>query len=92
MADMLDVMMSRLPSDLNVVKVKELPSKYKVVFSYCNLETTGYLPKACAPGYQDRVSDQTIFNAMTAIALECGDLEEAKKWLDKTLNLGREVE
>lgn len=92
MADMLDVMMSRLPSGLKVVKVKDMPSKYKIIFSYHNLKTTGYLPKACTPGYQDRVSDRTIFNAMTAFALERGDLKEAKKWLDKTLELGGEEE
>lgn len=91
MAEMLDVMKSRLPSGLKVIKVKEMASKYEVVFSYCGLETTGYLPKACAPGYQDRVSDRTIFNAMSAFAFERGDLEDAKKWIDRALNLGREM-
>lgn len=87
---MLNTLKARLPEGLEIKKVKEKPSKYEITFQIDGREIKEELPKACAPGCQNRVADHTIFNAMTKNAISNGDMETAKMWLDKLLHRGDE--
>lgn len=83
---MLNTLKERLPEGLEIKKVREKPSKYEITFLVDGKEIKGELPKTCTPGMQDRVADHTIINAMAINAMKNGDMETAKKWLDKLLH------
>ena len=83
---MLTVLKDRLPEGVEVKKVKEKPSKYEIIFTISGGEVNGELPKTCTPGMQDRVADQTIFNAMAKAAIYKGDYQVAKEWLDRIIS------
>ena len=82
---MLNTLKARLPEGLEIKKTKEKPSKYEITFLIDGKDIKGELPKTCTPGCQDRVADLTIFNVMARKAMESGDMETAKMWLDKAL-------
>ena len=82
---MLNTLKARLPEGLDVKKVKEKPSKYEITFLIDGRDIKGELPKTCTPGCQNSVADLTIFNVMARNAMNNGDMETAKMWLDKAL-------
>lgn len=82
---MLNTLKERLPDGLEIKNVKEKPSKYEITFLIEGKDIKGDLPKTCTPGYQNRVADLTIFNVMARNAIENGDMDTAKMWLDKSL-------
>lgn len=86
--EMLEILKTRLPDGLEIVKVKNRgnSSHVEIVFSYRGQEKKGSLRKTCAPTYENRVCDATINNVMAAFAIDRGDLAEAKHWLDKVLS------
>lgn len=83
---MLNTLKARLPEGLEIMKVKEKPSKYEITFQIDGKDIKGELPKTCTPGHQDRVADLTIFNVMARNAMEKGSMASAKMWLDKALH------
>lgn len=82
---MLNTLKERLPDGMEIKKVKEKPSKYEITFLIDGKDIKSELPKTCTPSMQNRVADHTIINAMAMNALKKGDMETAKKWLDKLL-------
>ena len=80
---MLNTLKERLPEGMEIQKVKEKPSKYEITFAIDGKGITGELPKTCAVGCQNRVVDLTIFNVMARNAINNGDLETGRMWLDK---------
>lgn len=86
---MLNTMKKRLPDGMEIKKVKEKPSKYEITFLISGGEIKEDLPKTCTPGMQDRVADQTIFNAMCKAEINKGDYQAAKIWLDKIMANGQ---
>ena len=80
---MLNTLKERLLDGMEIKKVKEYPSKYHITFLVDGIEYKSELPKTCAPGAQNIIVDQTVFSAMTAVALKKGDMESAKMWLNK---------
>lgn len=80
---MLDILKKRLPNGLEILSVKELNSKYKIVFKLENNTASAELKKTCAPNCHNKNADDTIITAMSAIYLNRGDLLKAKEWLDK---------
>jgi hypothetical protein len=82
---MLNTLKERLPDGMEIKKVKEKSSKYEIIFLIDGKDIKSELPKTCTPGMQNRVADHTIINAMVINAMHNGDMETAKKWLDKLL-------
>lgn len=80
---MLNTLKERMPKGLEIKKVKEKRSKYEITFLIDGQDITGELPKTCAPGFQNRVADLTIFNVMAWNEMNNGRIKEAKMWLDK---------
>lgn len=82
---MLEILKERLPEGLEIVKVQDRAnaSQIKLQFSYEGETTFGYLPKACAPGYAERICDQTVCSTMMGIALDRKDLEMVELWHTK---------
>ena len=87
---MLNTLKERLLDGMEIKKVKEKPSKYEITFIIGGKDITGELPKTCSPGCQNKVADQTIFNAKAKNAIILGNFEEGKMWLDKITNPSRE--
>lgn len=83
---MFDVLKSRLPEGLEIVRMKERPGKYLVWFSREGVEAYGELVKSCAPGANESVVDAVICNAMANIAIQKNDVQTAQLWLDKLLH------
>ena len=83
---MFDVLKSRLPEGLEIVRMKERPGKYLVWFSLGGVEAYGELAKSCAPGANGSVADAVICNAMANIAIQKNDVQTARLWLDKLLH------
>lgn len=80
---MLNVLKERLLDGMEIKSVKEKRSKYEIVFLISGGEIKEELPKACAPGMQDRVVDLSMFNAMCRAEIEKGNYQAAKGWLDR---------
>lgn len=80
---MLDILKDRLIDGLEIVKVKELSSKYVIMFRYEDDEQKAELPKNCAPGMHNAVADNAIITAMSGIYINRGEYKKAKEWLDK---------
>ena len=80
---MLNTLKERLLDGMEIKKAKEKPSKYEITFLVDGFEYKSELPKTCAPGAQCIIADQTMINAMVAVALKKGDVESAKMWLNK---------
>ena len=80
---MLNILKERMLDGMEIVKAKEKPSKYEITFSIKGVEVKTEIPKACTPGMQNRIVDDTIFNAMAQSAFKRGDFEDVGKWLDK---------
>lgn len=87
MNTMLDILKSRLPEGLEIVKVKDRVNSSQIVltFRYRGIEIGGYLQKACAPGYAEQNCDYTISSVMMALALNLGDRELADHWSERLL-------
>lgn len=88
--EMLEILKARLPEGLKIIKVKERPgySQAEIRFEYDGTESIGWLYKTCAPGKENHICDFSICAVMANIALSRNDVEMAKFWLDKQLNLG----
>lgn len=82
---MLNVLKERLLDGMEIKKAKEKPSKYEITFLIDGKEYKSEIPKACAPGMQDRIVDSTLYNVMCAAELDKGNIETAKSWLDKII-------
>lgn len=83
---MIEILKERLLDGMEIKKVKEKPSKYEIAFLISGGEIKGELPKACAPGCQNNIVDNTIFNAMCQAEIEKGDYQAAKAWLDRIID------
>lgn len=83
---MLDILQGRLIDGLTIKKTKELASKWKITFEYQGEELCAELPKACTPGYHNRVADHTIVTVMSAFYINHCEYQKAKQWLDKLIN------
>ena len=88
--EMLEILKGRLPEGLEIVKVKNRSgrSQTEILFRYDGVEFTSYLHKTCAPGCENEVCDNVICGVLMAVALKQGDMEKAKYWMDRQLNLG----
>ena len=84
---MLEILKSRLPEGLEIVKVQDRTgaSQLKIRFAYKGQESMGHLNKTCAPGEAERNCDFTIHTVMLGFALDRGDLAAAKYWADKQM-------
>ena len=80
---MLNTLKERLLDGMEIKKVKEKPSKYEITFLVDGKEYKSELLKTCAPGYQNRVVDTTMFSVMCAVEMGKGNIQEAKSWLDR---------
>ena len=80
---MLDVLKDRLFDGLEIVKVKEMNSRYTITFRFEGDEAKADLPKTCSPGAHNKVADSTIITAMSSIYLNRGDIAKAKECLNK---------
>lgn len=87
---MLNTLKERLLDGMEIKKVKEKPSKYEITFLISGGEVKGELPKTCAPGSNNIIVDQTLFNAMCQVAIAKGDYQVAKGWLDKIIHRSNE--
>lgn len=89
MKTMLDILKERLPEGLEVIKVKDKASasQFELWFAYRGMEEKNWLHKTCAPGYENKLCDQTIASTMMGFALELRDIEMAEYWRDKMLNV-----
>lgn len=88
MKTMLDILKERLPEGLEIVKVKDRAnaSQIQVFFSYEGKESTNWIRKTCAPGWEEKLCDRTIASTMLGYALDRKNLEMADYWKDKMLN------
>lgn len=88
--EMLEILKTRLPEGLEIVKVKNRSgrSQIEILFRYDGIESTSWLYKTCTPGRENYVCDSVIFGVLAAVALKQNDLEKARHWMDKQLNLG----
>lgn len=82
---MLTVLKERLLDGMEIKKVKEWKSKYDITFLINGKEVKTELTKYCARGYENSVVDSVMFLVMAKVALDRGDIEEARMWLDKDL-------
>ena len=82
---MLNTLKERLLDGMEIKSVKEKRSKYEITFLISGGEIKTELPKTCTPGMQYKVVDHTIFNVMCKAAIEKGDYQAAKGWLDKMM-------
>ena len=80
---MLNTLKERLLDGMEIKKVKEKPSKYAVTFLVNGKEYMTEIPKACVPGMQNRVVDQSMFLVMCNAEVDKGNLQAGKLWLDK---------
>ena len=80
---MLNTLKERLLDGIEIKRVKERGSKYSITFFVNGKEYNSELPKTCAPGKQNIVVDHTMFNVMCAVEIDKGNIQAAKKWLDK---------
>ena len=83
---MLNVLKARLLEGMEIKKVKEWKSKYDITFLINGKEVKAELTRYCAFGYENSVVDSFMFNTMARVALDSGDIEAAKMWLDKDLH------
>ena len=88
--EMLEILKTRLPEGLKIVKVKDRlgASQLEIFFEYEGTKARGWLFKACVPGKANYICDFIICTVMINVCLERNDLETAKFWRDKQLNLG----
>ena len=80
---MLDIMKGRLPEGLEIAAVKERTSRFEIAFTCKGEQVKGYLPKACQPGYGEKIADFTICAAMMEVGLRTNNMEMAKDWMRK---------
>lgn len=88
--EMLEILKTRLPEGLKILKVKDRPgySQAEIRFEYDGTEGIGWLHKVCAPGKENAICDYSICAVMANICIQRNELEKARLWLDKQLNLG----
>lgn len=86
MVDMLDIFKTILPDGVEVDKVSERNSIFRVTVSWEDQKTTVDLNRMCAPGYERHHCMSAVVNAMSSMLITRGDLVGAKAWLDKLLN------
>ena len=80
---MLEIFESRLPDGVAVKKATSKGSKYEVVLTMDGTEAKTSFSKTCAPDQVENFVDFNIRAAMAEIWFKRGDMEQAKKWLDK---------
>lgn len=80
---MLKILEKRLLDGMEIKKVKEWKSKYDITFLINGKEVKSELTRYCALGYENSVVDSVMFNAMARAAFDRGDIEDAKRWLDR---------
>lgn len=82
---MLDLLKSRLPEGLEIVKVQDRASasQVKIWFVYDGTEGFTTLQKTCAPGMAEKNCDFSICAAMMGIALDRNDRKMVCEWRDK---------
>lgn len=88
MKTMIDLLWERLPRGLEITKVKDRAnvSQVQIFFSYESDESTNWISKTCAPGYEKQLCDKTIASTMLGYALKRNDLEMASYWQAKMLD------
>lgn len=85
--NMLDVLKEQVCKieNFNIVKIKELSSKYTITFEYEGDTAKAELPKMCTPNCHNEVAHNTIITAMSTIYFNRGDFVKAKEWLNKKM-------
>lgn len=86
---MLEIFKSKLPEGVKVVKAKEKPSKWDVEISDGVSTTSTSILKAYAPNAYDYAAESIMLTTMASLALNRGDIAEAKEWLDKSHELAK---
>ena len=86
---MLQLFKEKLMPGMEIIKVKETPHNYTVTVMCEGKETVTYLHKTCAPGRQNCIVHQAFCNIKAGAALDRGDPEAAKKWLDRNTDFGK---
>ena len=88
--DMLALLKSRLPADLEIVKTKGRTSsnQIEITFNHNGQEVRGWLNKVCAPGYAELICDKVIYNVLISAALDRNDVAGAKKYYELMNELG----
>lgn len=81
---MLEIFKSKLPEGVTVVKAVEKPSKWDVVIGDSQSTTSTSILKAYAPNAYDYAAESIVLTTMASLALNRGDIAEAKEWLDKS--------
>lgn len=79
---MLEIFKSKLPEGVEVVKAKEKPSKWDVVIGDGQSTTATSILKAYAPNAYNHAAESIMMTVMASLALNRGDITEAKRWLD----------
>ena len=82
MNTMLDFVKEQLPGGAVLEKVKELSDKYRFHLCYGGFSVQGEIPKAVAPGYENRVARRTVATCMSQVNMKAGDFERAYHWLE----------
>ena len=81
---MLEIFKSKLPEGVEVVKAKEKPSKWDVEISDGMSTTSTSILKTYAPNAYNHAAESIMMTVMASLALNRGDITEAKEWLDKS--------
>jgi len=88
---MLDIFKERMPQGMEIIKVKERNSYYKITVKYNGVEAENDLPKSSTPGCQNKVCDFNIAAIMMYIALKKDDRDMAAEWHNKGLTTAHEL-
>ena len=74
MNTMLDFVKEQLPGGAVLEKVKELSDKYRFHLCYGGFSVQGEIPKAVAPGYENRVARRTVATCMSQVYMKAAFL------------------
>lgn len=86
---MLEIFKSKLPEGVTVVKAVEKSSKWDVVIGDDWSTTATSILKAYAPNAYDRAAESIMLTTMASLALNRGNIAEAKDWLAKSYELAK---
>ena len=86
---MFELFKAKLMPGMEIVRVKETSGQYLVTTRYKGDTNVTYLHKTCAPGRQNHLIHQALCNIIAAAAIEAGDYETAKLWLDRNTDFSK---
>ena len=86
---MLEIFKNKLPDGVTVIKAVEKLSKWDVVIGDGQSTTSTSILKAYAPNAYGYATESIVLTTMASLALNRGDIAEAKDWLDKSHELAK---